>query len=35
MPKAPITSGTATLTVVMASTIDTTPIMPETVTSQR
>ena len=35
MPKAPITSGTATFTVVIASTIETTPIMPVTVTSQR
>jgi hypothetical protein len=33
MPKAPMTSGTATL--VIASTIDTTPIMPVMVTSQR
>jgi hypothetical protein len=30
-----MTSGTATLTVVIASTIDTTPIMPVMVTSQR
>ena len=30
-----MTSGTATLTVVMASTIDTTPTMPVMVTSQR
>ena len=30
-----MTSGTATFTVVIASTIDTTPIMPVMVTSQR
>ena len=35
MPKAPITSGTATFTVVIASTIETTPTMPVMVTSQR
>jgi hypothetical protein len=35
MPKAPITSGTATLTVVIASTIATTPTMPVIVTNHR
>jgi hypothetical protein len=35
MPNAPMMSGTATLTVVMANTMLSTPTMPEPVTSQR